>query len=69
MPSVITTAIAAWTPQVRTHPRSADLSATMPRCVKRGTIRVTDMAFDEDVLLDQDRFLSAVLPVPSFSTR
>src|SRR5579872_6760472 len=25
------------------------------------TIRVTDMAFDEDVLLDQDRFLSAVL--------
>ena len=26
-----------------------------------GTIRVTDMAFDEDVLLDQDRFLSAVL--------
>jgi deoxyhypusine synthase len=26
-----------------------------------GTIRVTDMAFDEKVLLDQDRFLSAVL--------
>ena len=26
------------------------------------TIRVTDMAFDEDVLLDQDRFLTAVLP-------
>jgi deoxyhypusine synthase len=25
------------------------------------TIRVTDMAFDEDVLLDQDRFLTAVL--------
>jgi deoxyhypusine synthase len=25
------------------------------------TIRVTDMAFDEDVLLDQDKFLSAVL--------
>jgi deoxyhypusine synthase len=28
------------------------------------TIRVTDMAFDEDVLLDQDRFLSAVLKLP-----
>ena len=25
------------------------------------TIRVTDMAFDEDVLLDQDRFLTAIL--------
>ena len=31
-----------------------------------GTIRVTDMAFDEDVLLDQDRFLTAVLPRPEF---
>lgn len=31
-----------------------------------GTIRVTDMAFDEDVLLDQDRFLSAVLQLPEF---
>src|SRR6202795_3847035 len=30
------------------------------------TIRVTDMAFDEDVLLDQDRFLSAVLMGPEF---
>ncbi len=30
------------------------------------TIRVTDMAFDEDVLLDQDRFLSAVLSRPEF---
>lgn len=30
------------------------------------TIRVTDMAFDEDVLLDQDRFLSAVLSQPEF---
>ncbi len=29
-------------------------------------IRVTDMAFDEDVLLDQDRFLSAVLTRPEF---
>lgn len=28
------------------------------------TIRVTDMAFDEDVLLDQDKFLSAVLTSP-----
>jgi deoxyhypusine synthase len=31
-----------------------------------GTIRVTDMAFDEDVLLDQDKFLSAVLMRPEF---
>jgi deoxyhypusine synthase len=30
------------------------------------TIRVADMAFDEDVLLDQDRFLSAVLLHPEF---
>jgi deoxyhypusine synthase len=30
------------------------------------TIRVTDMAFDEDVLLDQDRFLSAILRRPEF---
>src|SRR6202050_4803434 len=31
-----------------------------------GTIRVTDMAFDEEVLLDQDKFLSAVLMQPEF---
>src|SRR5689334_12710370 len=30
------------------------------------TIRVTDMAFDEEVLLDQDRFLSAMLSRPEF---
>src|SRR5215469_5857441 len=30
------------------------------------TIRVTDMAFDEDVLLDQDRFLSSALMSPEF---
>jgi deoxyhypusine synthase len=30
------------------------------------TIRVTDMAFDEDVLLDQDRFLTAMLLRPEF---
>ena len=30
------------------------------------TIRVTDMAFDEDVLLDQDRFLSAILALDEF---
>jgi deoxyhypusine synthase len=30
------------------------------------TIRVTDMAFDEDVLLDQDRFLAAMLMRPDF---
>ena len=30
------------------------------------TIRVTDMAFDEDVLLNQDKFLSAILQRPEF---
>ncbi len=34
-----------------------------------GTIRVTDMAFDEGVLLDQDRFLSAVLARPEFQRK
>ncbi len=33
------------------------------------TIRVTDMAFDEDVLLDQDRFLTAMLQRPEFQLR
>jgi deoxyhypusine synthase len=33
------------------------------------TIRVTDMAFDEAVLLDQDRFLTAVLSRPEFQRR
>lgn len=33
------------------------------------TIRVTDMAFDEDVLLDQDKFLSAVLTSPEFQRK
>jgi len=33
------------------------------------TIRVTDMAFDEDVLLHQDRFLSSVLQRPEFQRR
>jgi deoxyhypusine synthase len=33
------------------------------------TIRVTDMAFDEDVLLDQDRFLTAVLTRPEFQKK
>ncbi len=31
-----------------------------------GTIRVTDMAFPEQVLLDQDRYLSALLQLPEF---
>ena len=34
-----------------------------------GTIRVTDMAFDEGVLLDQDRFLTAVLRRPEFQRK
>src|SRR6266849_9736895 len=33
------------------------------------TIRVTDMAFDEEVLMDQDRFLSAVLTRPEFQRK
>lgn len=33
---------------------------------EEGTIRVTDMAFDEGVLLDQDRFISAVLSRAEF---
>jgi deoxyhypusine synthase len=33
------------------------------------TIRVTDMAFDEDVLLDQDRFLTALLREPEFQKK
>ncbi len=33
------------------------------------TIRVTDMAFDEDVLLDQDRFLTAMLQLPDFQKK
>jgi len=32
-------------------------------------IRVTDMAFDEGVLLDQDRFISAVLRRPEFQKK
>lgn len=34
-----------------------------------GTIRVTDMAFDEAVLLDQDRFLTAMLSQPEFQRK
>ncbi len=34
-----------------------------------GTIRVTDMAFDEQVLLDQDRFLTACLLRPEFQKK
>ena len=36
---------------------------------EEGTIRVTDMAFDEGVLLDQDRFVSAVLRRPEFQRK
>ena len=32
-------------------------------------IRVTDMAFEEQVLFDQDRFLSAILALPDFQRR
>lgn len=33
------------------------------------TIRVTDMAFDEDILLDQDRYLTALLREPEFQKK
>lgn len=33
------------------------------------TIRVADMAFDEDILLDQDRFFSAILQRPEFQRK
>lgn len=33
------------------------------------TIRVTDMAFDEEVLMDQDRFLTAMLQRPEFQRK
>jgi deoxyhypusine synthase len=36
---------------------------------EEGTIRVTDMAFDEGVLMDQDRFTSACLQRPEFQKR
>jgi deoxyhypusine synthase len=36
---------------------------------EEGTIRVTDMAFDEGVLLDQDRFITAVLTRPEFQRK
>ncbi len=36
---------------------------------KEKIIRVTDMAFDEDVLLDEDRFLSAILRRPEFQKK
>src|SRR5581483_7429894 len=36
---------------------------------EEGTIRVTDMAFDEAVLLDQDRFVSAILASPEFQRK
>jgi deoxyhypusine synthase len=36
---------------------------------EEGTIRVTDMGFPEQVLLDQDRFLSALLQEPEFQKK
>jgi deoxyhypusine synthase len=36
---------------------------------EEGVIRVTDMGFDEEVLLDQDRFLTAVLSMPEFQRK
>ena len=36
---------------------------------EEGTIRVTDMAFDEAVLLDQDRYISSLLLRPEFQKK
>ena len=36
---------------------------------EEGVIRVTDMGFDEEVLLDQDRFLTAMLSMPEFQRK
>ena len=36
---------------------------------EESTIRVTDVGFDEDVLLDQDRFMESVLQRPEFQSR
>ena len=36
---------------------------------EEGVIRVTDMGFDEAVLLDQDKFLTAVLLRPEFQKK
>ncbi|MBI4910172.1 MAG: deoxyhypusine synthase family protein [Acidobacteria bacterium] len=36
---------------------------------EEGTIRVTDMAFEEQVLLDQDSYLSAILRRPEFQKK
>ena len=54
MRSAISTAIARWPPTKIPYTKSPSL-ATTPRSATKKTIRVTDMAFDEDVLLDQDR--------------
>ena len=61
--------------------RSLDCASARARCFEvpiwgddgalrdERTIRVTDMAFDEDVLLDQDQFLSAMLLRPEFQNK
>ena len=66
MPSVITTATAAWTRTRRTRSTKSRSGSDDAALRDEGTIRVTDMAFDEGVLLDQDRFLCAVLTRPEF---
>ena len=44
-------------------------SSAMTGLRDAGTIRVTDMGFDEQVLLDQDRFLTACLMRPEFQKK
>ena len=44
-------------------------SVTTSQLRDDSVIRVTDMGFDESVLLDQDRFLTAVLQRPEFQTK
>ena len=62
--SAITTATAAWTPTRSGPIHEVPIFSDDGALRDEGTIRVTDMAFDEGVLLDQDRFLTAVLARP-----
>ena len=67
--SAITTAIAASTRTSRDPIHEVPIFGDDGALRDEKTIRVTDMAFDEDVLLDQDRFLTAVLARPEFQRK
>jgi len=54
----------------REHPfREVPIFGDDKRLREEETIRVTDVAFDEQLLLDQDRYLRAVLRQPEFQRR